>query len=455
MMKKLLFGLFLTTLAVGTLQAQNDNVGIGTVSPDPSAKLDIESTEGGILIPRMNTVQRLLIANPAEGLLVYDTDVDCFFYFNLASGAWENLCSGTGGGATGPTGPQGIQGIPGPPGQTGPAGAPGPTGAQGIPGPTGPQGLTGPTGAGLPGVTGPTGPTGPSGLIGPTGPTGAGTPGVTGPTGPTGPMGVTGPTGAGVQGPTGPTGVAGATGATGPAGPTGAAGLNGATGPTGLRGIPGPTGAQGVTGPTGPLVSGSNNQTLRHNGTDWEASSTIWNTGTNVGIGSTNPQATLEVNGAVFGNMRMTSIHSFENAGFFDATGILYFPANGELSDDGPIFSETTVGNDFMRAWVAPFDGRLLKVVVRTGDDSNAGDDVKARISLDVNGVISTTATAFNLNSNETGSMSIPSSFSFNEGDRIAVGFNFTDNPACNGGDCYVEDTQLFITLVWEYEVFE
>jgi hypothetical protein len=151
----------------------------------------------------------------------------------------------------------------------------------------------------------------------------------------------------------------------------------------------------------------------------------------------------------------MTSIHSFENAGFFDATGILYFPANGELSDDGPIFSETTVGNDFMRAWVAPFDGRLLKVVVRTGDDSNAGDDVKARISLDVNGVISTTATAFNLNSNETGSMSIPSSFSFNEGDRIAVGFNFTDNPACNGGDCYVEDTQLFITLVWEYEVFE
>lgn len=454
-MTKQLLSLLSLVLITSTLTiAQDNNVGIGTATPDPSSKLEIESIESGILIPRMNTLQRQAIPNPAEGLLVYDTDVDCFFYFNLASNAWENLCSGTGG-SVGPTGPQGLQGIPGPPGATGSIGLQGTTGAQGLLGPTGPQGVTGPTGAGLPGSTGPTGATGPIGVTGATGPTGAGLPGVTGPTGATGVTGPTGPTGAGLQGPTGPTGPSGTNGSIGPTGPTGAAGINGVTGPTGLTGATGAQGVAGPTGPTGPLVSGSNNQTLRHNGTDWEASSTIWNTGTNVGIGSTNPQAALEVNGAVFGNMRMTSIHSFENSGFFDATGILYFPANGELSDDGPIFSETTVGNDFMRAWVAPFDGRLLKVVVRTGDDSNAGDDLKARISLDVNGVIATTATAFNLNSNETESMSIPSSFSFNEGDRLAVGFNFTDNPACTGGDCYVEDTQFYVTLVWEYEVFE
>ena len=42
---------------------------------------------------------------------------------------------------------------------------------------------------------------------------------------------------------------------------------------------------------------GSSGQTLRHDGSDWTASSNLYNNGTNVGIGITTPGAKLHVNG--------------------------------------------------------------------------------------------------------------------------------------------------------------
>jgi hypothetical protein len=184
------------------------------------------------------------------------------------------------------------------------------------------------------------------------------------------------------------------------------------------------------------------------------ANSTIWNTGTNVGIGTTNPQATLDVNGAVFGQMRHWSIHAFNNASYQNGSGILWFPANGDGADDNPT-GVVSAGNDYRDHWVAPFGGRLLKVVVRVGDSSNGGLDLKARITMDVNGTLSTSASAFNLNENQTASMTIPTNWTFNEGDRIAVGFRFDDDAACTGGDCYVEDTNYFVSLIWVYNVYE
>ncbi len=455
--------------------AQDNNVGIGTITPEPTSILDISSDDKGVLVPRLNTLQRLAITAPAQGLLVYDTDLDCFFFFSAASTAWENLCSGGGSmGPTGPTGPQGLIGTPGPPGAAGPAGPAGTNGLPGTNGTTGPTGLTGPNGldgaTGLQGIAGVTGPTGPSGTgpAGPQGPTGAN--GQDGPTGATGPQGVTGPTGAqgvtgtaganGVTGAQGATGTAGINGATGSQGATGANGLNGATGPigpSGLQGTTGSTGAQGPTGPTGatgPLVSGSVNQTLRYDGTNWVANSTVWNDGTNVGVGTTNPQATLEVNGAVFGQMRHWSIHSFNNQAFQNGNGILWVPANGDGADDNPT-GIGSPGNDYRDRWAAPFNGRLLKIVVRVGDDSNGGEELKCRISIDINGVISTSTTAFNLNQNESGSMTVPTNWIFNEGDLVGVGLRFDDDALCNGGDCYVEDTNYFVSLVWEYDIYE
>ncbi len=56
-------------------------VGINTTTPNPSSALDIVSTDSGILIPRMNQVQRDLISSPANGLLIYQTDNAPGFYF--------------------------------------------------------------------------------------------------------------------------------------------------------------------------------------------------------------------------------------------------------------------------------------------------------------------------------------------------------------------------------------
>ncbi len=82
--------------------AQSGNVGIGTKNPDPSALLDLTSNSKGLLIPRMTTAERTAIATPANGLLVYDTDVSCIFVFNGTAipAAWASMCSGSTGNGT-------------------------------------------------------------------------------------------------------------------------------------------------------------------------------------------------------------------------------------------------------------------------------------------------------------------------------------------------------------------
>jgi len=48
-------------------------IGIGTSTPHPSAILDVSSTNKGLLLPRMTTLERDLIISPANGLLIYNT----------------------------------------------------------------------------------------------------------------------------------------------------------------------------------------------------------------------------------------------------------------------------------------------------------------------------------------------------------------------------------------------
>ncbi|MCB0685663.1 MAG: hypothetical protein KDC53_04035 [Saprospiraceae bacterium] len=52
---------------------------------EPSALVDFESTTQGVLIPRMLESERIFIANPATGLLVYQTDGEAGFYFNYGT----------------------------------------------------------------------------------------------------------------------------------------------------------------------------------------------------------------------------------------------------------------------------------------------------------------------------------------------------------------------------------
>ena len=53
----------------------------------PSAVLNIPSTSKGVLMPRMTSSQRLAIANPANGLQVYDTEKKCLMIFKNQS--WD------------------------------------------------------------------------------------------------------------------------------------------------------------------------------------------------------------------------------------------------------------------------------------------------------------------------------------------------------------------------------
>jgi len=51
-------------------------------APDSSAMLDIKSTNKGLLLPRMNTVQISGISNPAAGLIVFNIDSSDFYGYN-------------------------------------------------------------------------------------------------------------------------------------------------------------------------------------------------------------------------------------------------------------------------------------------------------------------------------------------------------------------------------------
>jgi hypothetical protein len=77
-------------------------VGIGTTTPHASSRLEISSTNSGILIPRMTTAERTAITNPAKGLLAFDNTTSSFWFHNgtgwieLAGGGSANFWSQNG-----------------------------------------------------------------------------------------------------------------------------------------------------------------------------------------------------------------------------------------------------------------------------------------------------------------------------------------------------------------------
>lgn len=65
------------------------SIGIGTSSPHSSAALDITSISRGLLVPRMSQSNRIAIANPANGLLVYDSTLHRLYQFQ--EGEWRYM----------------------------------------------------------------------------------------------------------------------------------------------------------------------------------------------------------------------------------------------------------------------------------------------------------------------------------------------------------------------------
>ena len=189
------FLFFLTLLVISTVSIAQNNVGIGTTTPDASAVLELSANDKGVLIPRLTTAQRTTIVSPANGLMVFDTDLDCFHYYSTGTTAWVNLCTvnGGGGGADGADGIDGIDGVDGDDGihcwDTNGNGIDDPAedingdtffntedcqGADGATGPQGPAGADGNDGAdGAVGPQGPAGADGTDGAVGPQGPAGS------------------------------------------------------------------------------------------------------------------------------------------------------------------------------------------------------------------------------------------------------------------------------------------
>ncbi len=90
-MKTLLFTLILSLVVLNSY-SQN-NIGINTATPDPSAALDITATDMGLLIPRMTTSERINISSPANGLMVFDTDTRSFWFYDGNATTWKNFSS--------------------------------------------------------------------------------------------------------------------------------------------------------------------------------------------------------------------------------------------------------------------------------------------------------------------------------------------------------------------------
>jgi hypothetical protein len=89
-MMKQFYTLLAAVLVTASTFAQ---VGIGTNTPDASAALDLTSTTGGLLTPRMTAAQRDAIATPSQGLIIFCTDCasgEGELQISLSS-VWKNL----------------------------------------------------------------------------------------------------------------------------------------------------------------------------------------------------------------------------------------------------------------------------------------------------------------------------------------------------------------------------
>ena len=91
-----IISILIVFICFGNVLAQN-NVGIGTTSPDASALLELQSTNSGFLPPRMTTTQRDAIASPATGLYIWNTTIGRYEYNSgtPASPNWVGFLTGS------------------------------------------------------------------------------------------------------------------------------------------------------------------------------------------------------------------------------------------------------------------------------------------------------------------------------------------------------------------------
>jgi len=94
-MKTFLFILLFSTLSLfllNNLSGQGVSINEDGAEADASAMLDIKSTSKGLLAPRMNLLEMFSITSPAEGLMVYCTSFNSYYYYN--GSIWTKIVGG-------------------------------------------------------------------------------------------------------------------------------------------------------------------------------------------------------------------------------------------------------------------------------------------------------------------------------------------------------------------------
>lgn len=163
--------------------------------------------------------------------------------------------------------------------------------------------------------------------------------------------------------------------------------------------------------------------------------------------------ADLRVNGVVRGRIKHVSGHNHAVGSFFDpgGTGFSWWPAwGGEGVDDNN--NTGSALENRRNAMLMPYNGRVVKVIVRVGNGSSGGgNEVVGRLAFDRNGAITTDlASNVVLDQSQQATYTCPTSWTFNAGDRILLGVNVSNSSAGNFG--FIEDNDYYVTIVWEFD---
>ena len=76
-MKNISYSFLVILLFSAPILSQGIGINETGAVPDQSAILDVQSSEKGLLPPRMSTAERDAITNPAKGLMINNLDFDC------------------------------------------------------------------------------------------------------------------------------------------------------------------------------------------------------------------------------------------------------------------------------------------------------------------------------------------------------------------------------------------
>jgi len=140
------------------------------------------------------------------------------------------------------------------------------------------------------------------------------------------------------------------------------------------------------------LPTGSTGQILRHDGTDWVASSNVYNDGTNVGIGTSSPNVKLDVNGALA--LRSTSISLSADVNNLDIGSYTYIR-----------LSNSSASSVSITGFAGGYDGRILIITRVPGSGPGVTVSYESTSSNAENRVLTGDGNAKNIVATDGGSI--------------------------------------------------